>query len=101
MESTHRMARIQLNSDANPCIGRVRYAPGKSAWISLMVLGAIIGGALNFSWAAFVLFAFTSLLTLCLGHSAGMHRRLIHNSIAIAVAVLLIFLTLQTLGFIL
>ncbi len=80
MESTHRMARIQLNADANPCIGRVHYAPGKSAWISLMVIGAVLGGALNFSWAAFGLFASTSMLTLCLGHSAGMHRRLIHNS---------------------
>lgn len=41
---------------------------------------AIIGGILTFSWEALLVFLVTSAITLCLGHSLGMHRRLIHNS---------------------
>ena len=45
-----------------------------------MYLGALIGGPLTFSWNAVLLFVVTSAITLCAGHSVGMHRRLIHNS---------------------
>lgn len=65
---------------ANPSQGRVRWSPVKSLWISIMYVGAIAGGSLNFSWDALLLFIATSGITLCAGHSVGMHRRLIHNS---------------------
>ena len=45
-----------------------------------MYVIAIIGGALTFSMDALLVFLITSAVTLCLGHSLGMHRRLIHNS---------------------
>ena len=45
-----------------------------------MYLIAIVGGALTFSWQALSVFLITSAITICLGHSLGMHRRLIHNS---------------------
>ena len=63
-------------------LGHVHYVPSKSIWISAMYALAIIGGALTFSWEALAVFLVTSAITLCLGHSLGMHRRLIHNSYA-------------------
>jgi len=66
--------------DNTALLGSVHYAPLKSFWISGMYLLAIIGGAMTFSWAALSVFLITSAITLCLGHSLGMHRLLIHNS---------------------
>ncbi|MGH6929645.1 MAG: acyl-CoA desaturase [Dongiaceae bacterium] len=60
--------------------GRVRWSPVKSLWVTAMYAGAIVGGSLTASWDAVALFLATSALTLCTGHSIGMHRRLIHNS---------------------
>ncbi|UTW46737.1 acyl-CoA desaturase [bacterium SCSIO 12696] len=45
-----------------------------------MYLSAIFGGIIYFSWGAFVLFIVSSGITLCFGHSIGMHRKLIHSS---------------------
>ncbi|MBV1909522.1 MAG: acyl-CoA desaturase [Kangiellaceae bacterium] len=39
-----------------------------------------MGGVLTFSIEALVVFVSTMLVTLCLGHSLGMHRKLIHQS---------------------
>lgn len=61
-------------------VGQVRWAPVKSLWCSTMYLSAIIGGWLTVSWENFIVFLVTSAITLCLGHSLGMHRRLIHQS---------------------
>jgi fatty-acid desaturase len=66
------------NTDARS--GRVRWSPAKSLWLTVMYAGAIVGGSLTASWDAVALFLATSALTLCTGHSIGMHRRLIHNS---------------------
>ena len=40
----------------------------------------MILGPLTLTWEAFVLFLVTSGITLCFGHSVGMHRKLIHDS---------------------
>jgi len=72
--------RIHADQTANPAAGRVRWAPVKSLWIGGMTLTAIGLGPFYFSWEALTLFLVTSALTLCFGHSVGMHRRLIHNS---------------------
>lgn len=72
--------RIIATSDSNPAEGRVRWAPVKSLWIGAMTLAALILGPLYFSWSALALFLATTAVTLCLGHSVGMHRRLIHGS---------------------
>ena len=47
-----------------------------------MSAAALLLGPLYFTWDAFLLFVLTSGVTLCAGHSVGMHRRLIHNSFA-------------------
>jgi fatty-acid desaturase len=72
--------RIVADADANPVEGRVRWAPIKSLWIGTMTLSAVTLGPLYFSWSAFALFLTTCAVTLCFGHSVGMHRRLIHAS---------------------
>jgi len=45
-----------------------------------MYATALVGGVATFSWDAFVVFVGLSAVTLCLGHSLGMHRLLIHRS---------------------
>ena len=69
-----------LAEDADPRFGRVRWSLAKSLWLTGMTTAAIAGGALTFSWEALALFLVTCAITLCGGHSLGMHRRLIHNS---------------------
>src|SRR5688572_27832731 len=65
---------------ADPVAGRVRWAPGKSLWIGGMTATALVAGPLTFAWDAFALFLATTAVTLCAGHSVGMHLRLIHGS---------------------
>jgi stearoyl-CoA desaturase (delta-9 desaturase) len=45
-----------------------------------MLGGALVGGALTFSWGAFALFAGSTATVLLLGHSLGSHRKLVHDS---------------------
>jgi fatty-acid desaturase len=66
----------------NPCEGSVHWSPTKSLWLTAHVLVAVVGGALSFSLDALLVFAVVTAITLCLGHSLGMHRKLIHNSYA-------------------
>ncbi|MEL6781963.1 MAG: acyl-CoA desaturase [Pseudomonadota bacterium] len=72
--------RIDFGSDADPIQGTVRWSPVKSLWWSGMTVGWLTLGTLHFSLSAVVVFVMLSGLTLCLGHSLGMHRKLIHRS---------------------
>lgn len=72
--------RIIAQPGCDPSRGRVRWSPGKSLWIGSMSLAASLLGGPFFTWDAFALFLVTSAITLCFGHSVGMHRRLIHAS---------------------
>jgi len=72
--------RIVAGANCEPVSGKVRWAPAKSLWIGSMTASALILGPLYFTWGALSLFLVTSGVTLCAGHSIGMHRRLIHNS---------------------
>lgn len=72
--------RIVAVPGCDPAAGTVRWAPAKSVWIGSMTAAALVGGPLFFTWDAVALFLVTSAVTLCFGHSVGMHRRLIHGS---------------------
>jgi stearoyl-CoA desaturase (delta-9 desaturase) len=72
--------RIVADGGASPVAGTVRWAPAKSLWIGGMTLTALALGPLTFSWGALALFLVGCAVTLCFGHSVGMHRRLIHGS---------------------
>ena len=78
--STFRSPRM-FDADATSAVeGSVHWKPVKSLWISGMTIVALAGGPLAFTWGAFALFIVTTAVTVCLGHSLGMHRRLIHRS---------------------
>lgn len=72
--------RIVASSAADPVRGSIRWAPAKSLWIGSMTAAALVLGPIHFTPGAFLLFLGSCGVTLCAGHSVGMHRRLIHNS---------------------
>ena len=79
-QNMYRTPRMFDGNETDAVAGQVRWSPFKSLWISAMSLAALVGGPLTFSWDALALCLATSGLTVCLGHSLGMHRRLIHRS---------------------
>ena len=79
-ESTFRSPRMVDAADTSAVEGEVHWKPVKSLWISGMTLSALLGGPLFFTWGALALFLASTAITVCLGHSLGMHRRLIHRA---------------------
>lgn len=75
--STDRMVSSKTSSATD---GEVVWVPQKSIWTCLLTMVALILGPLTFSWDAFALFIVTTAITICAGHSVGMHRLLIHRS---------------------
>ena len=75
--STERMI---ADADTSGTEGRVEWAPAKSLWTGGMMLAAVALGPLFVTPGAVLLFAVTTGLTLCAGHSVGMHRLLVHRS---------------------
>lgn len=72
--------RMIADDRSDPCDGRIVWVPGKSLWTGGMTALALIGGPLAFSWDALGLFVVTTAVTICAGHSVGMHRLLIHRA---------------------
>lgn len=62
--------------------GRVRWAPARSLWIGGMTAAALLLGPPYATPGAVLLFLGASAATLCLGHSIGLHRLLIHRSLS-------------------
>ena len=80
---THEIPRMRRrDAGTSPVAGRVVWSPVKSAWFTAHALVAIVGGCLTFRWDAAVASAAFTVATLCLGHSIGLHRLLIHRSFA-------------------
>ena len=69
-----------VSDQTNPTEGRVFWSPVKSLWFTSHLLNAIIGGWLTLSTGAVMLSCVFTVLTLCLGHTVGLHRLLIHRS---------------------
>lgn len=67
-------------AETSAIAGTVHWKPSKSLWIGGMMLVALAGGPLTVTWDAFALLLVTTAMTICLGHSIGMHRRLIHRA---------------------
>jgi len=80
MDTNNEVPRIIDTNGASPLDGVVKWSPKKSLWVTSMYVTALVGGYLTFSISAFIVFILFTATTLCLGHSLGMHRRLIHNS---------------------
>ena len=75
--STRRMV---AGPDTSAALGRVEWAPAKSLWTGGMLLAALLFGPVFVTPGAVALFAVTAVVTLCAGHSVGMHRLLVHRS---------------------
>jgi fatty-acid desaturase len=79
-EGTFRCVRMRDDGGTGALHGSVHWKPTKSLWISAMTLIALTGGPVFFTWGALTLFFTSTAVTVCLGHSLGMHRRLIHRA---------------------
>ena len=75
-------SRMIAGPDASATEGRVAWAPARSLWTGGMTLAALALGPVYVTPGAVLLFLLTSAATLCLGHSIGLHRLLIHGSLA-------------------
>ncbi len=72
--------RVRPNPATQTSQGRIVLEPAKTLWLLIMIAGGITALTSYFSWAALVIFITLSAITLCAGHSVGMHRLLIHRS---------------------
>ncbi len=72
--------RIDPAINADAVVGRVVYAPAKSLLLLTMYVAMIYGVIHYLRWDTVLLFGIKSVVVLLLGHSVGMHRRLIHKS---------------------
>jgi len=77
---TYDNPRIIGNKDSNAYAGQVTWSATKSLWITVMTLIGIFGVITTSSIENSLVFLISSAVTICLGHSLGMHRRFIHNS---------------------
>jgi stearoyl-CoA desaturase (delta-9 desaturase) len=66
--------------DASAVDGRPVLDLKKAAWNWSMIAGALVLGPLTFTWDALVMTCVLTYFSLLIGHSAGMHRMMIHKS---------------------
>ncbi|MEM9303662.1 MAG: acyl-CoA desaturase [Pseudomonadota bacterium] len=74
--------RFEAFAGQDACRGRVRWSPTTSIWVTSMLLVTCLAGPVTLAADTLLVFATTTAMTLCLGHSLGMHRLLIHRSYA-------------------
>jgi len=74
--------RIRINEHTSAIEGDVVWDMSKALWFIFMGIGGAIGLIFFFTWQGFAIFIISTALTICLGHSIGMHRLLIHRSFA-------------------
>ena len=80
MDTNDNVPRMVPGAQCDAAAGLVRWAPVKSLWLSGMTTIALVAGPLTVTWGALGAFLVLTAVTLCLGHSLGTHRRLIHNA---------------------
>jgi len=71
---------LRIDPRADPMKGLVRWDPTRSIWNGGMLLATLTLGPIYFSWSALLLYVLLLELTMCMGHSVGFHRRLIHRT---------------------
>ena len=74
------IGRIDPAVNADAVAGRVIYAPVKSLFLLSMYAATLYGLIHYLRWDTVLLFGLKTAAVLLLGHSVGMHRRLIHKS---------------------
>lgn len=71
---------VDLSVHSDPCHGVVRWNASKSLWWLAMTLIWIYFFVSTLSVSSVFIFLILSAITLCFGHSLGMHRKLIHGA---------------------
>lgn len=79
-QNTFSIERIIVDSETDATQGKVVLSKSKSLWLGSMFSIAIVGGSMTFSIENLLVFLSSTAISLCLGHSLGMHRLLIHKS---------------------
>lgn len=87
MDNDGTFDRCKVNSliespDCSPVGGTVRWDPAHSLWNGGMLAGALILAPVLATWSAIAACLILTGTSLLLGHSVGLHRRLIHRSFA-------------------
>ena len=78
--STHHRMQPTADGLTNPVEGTVYWKWSKSLWYVAALLTTVILAPLTISKGAVIISFVLTVTTLCLGHTIGMHRRLIHQS---------------------
>ncbi|WP_299301780.1 acyl-CoA desaturase [uncultured Litoreibacter sp.] len=72
--------RVTAQAETDTSKGRIVWARGKSLWYLGHTFLAVVVAPFFITWDAVLVFVLLSGITLCAGHSVGMHRLLIHRS---------------------
>jgi fatty-acid desaturase len=72
--------RVIVTAETSALDGRILWSPAKSIWFSAHAVAGIVGVVFMASWQAVAVFVGLTAVTICAGHSVGMHRLLIHRS---------------------
>ena len=68
--------RVIARPDTSATLGRIVWAPVKSLWLTAHMAGGLAALILFPSWGGLAAFLGLAAITLCAGHSVGMHRLL-------------------------
>ena len=80
MSALHATDRVIPDTRTSATEGDIRWAPVKSLWYFFHMVAGLAGVVIFASWDAVLVFVVLTALTICAGHSVGMHRLLIHRS---------------------
>lgn len=72
--------RVLPDPQTSDCHGTILFKPIRAVWIAAMTAAGLYGVVFHFSWSALGVFVVLCAVTLCAGHSVGMHRLLIHRA---------------------
>ena len=72
--------RVIPDAQTSATDGSIRCTPGRTIWLAGHALGGLAAVIFFPSWGGFAVCLGLSAITLCAGHSVGMHRLLIHRS---------------------
>ncbi|MEL7025980.1 MAG: acyl-CoA desaturase [Pseudomonadota bacterium] len=72
--------RVHPRPDTDVLDGRIQFRPIKAAWLLAHGAAGLVGIIWFAQWDAVLVFLVTTAITICAGHSVGMHRLLIHRS---------------------
>jgi fatty-acid desaturase len=72
--------RVRVTATTSAVDGCIVWSPAKSLWFTIHAIAGIAGVLLMPSWPVVAVFTVLTAVTICAGHSVGMHRLLIHRS---------------------